>query len=88
MSEFSIKPDSAPSPAMACLEAMYKDITRLQGDTSTTDMVVKCGEQGQMHVHSLVLMARSPVFYNMLTTDMVEKREKVITITDRLIEVV
>ena len=28
------------------------------------------------------------VFYNMLTTDMVEKREKVITITDRVIEVV
>ena len=88
MSEFNIKAESAPSPAMACLEAMYKDITRLQGDISTTDMVVKCGEQGQMHVHSLVLMARSPVFYNMLTTDMVEKREKIVTVPDWDIEVV
>jgi len=82
----SISP--VPGPAMACLEAMYKDITRLLGDTATTDMVVKCGEEGQLRAHSVVLMARSPVFYSMLTTDMVEKREKVINITDWEMEVV
>jgi len=79
---------TVPGPAMDCLEAMYKDITRLLGDTATADMVVKCGEQGQIKAHSLVLMARSPVFYSMLTTDMVEKREKVVKITDWEQEVV
>jgi len=41
-----------------------------------------------LKVHSFVLMARSPVFYLMLTTDMVEKRQKVVTITDWDLEVV
>jgi len=77
-----------PGPAMVCLEAMYNDITRLLGDTDTTDMVVKCGENGMIRVHSLVMMARSPVFYSMLTTDMVEKREKEVNITDWEVEVV
>eukprot|EP00092_Neocalanus_flemingeri_P019832 GFUD01021482.1.p1 GENE.GFUD01021482.1~~GFUD01021482.1.p1 ORF type:complete len:355 (+),score=130.60 GFUD01021482.1:80-1144(+) len=78
----------SPAPAMPCLEAMYKDITKLLGDISTTDMVVRCGELGEIRVHSVVLMARSPVFYSMLTTDMVEKREKVVTINDWELEVV
>jgi len=72
---------------MSSLEAMYKDITNLQGDSETEDMVIKCGEE-QLQVHSLVMMARSPVFYKMLTTDMVEKREKVVTVTDWQMEVV
>eukprot|EP00092_Neocalanus_flemingeri_P022506 GFUD01024407.1.p1 GENE.GFUD01024407.1~~GFUD01024407.1.p1 ORF type:complete len:354 (+),score=127.24 GFUD01024407.1:75-1136(+) len=78
----------SPAPGMPCLEAMYKDITKLLGDISTTDMVVRCGELGEIRVHSVVLMARSPVFYSMLTTDMVEKREKVVTINDWELEVV
>jgi len=78
---------SIPSPSMACLEAMYKDITRLQGDSDTTDMVIKCGDQ-ELKVHSLIMMARSPVFYRMLTTDMVEKKEKIVTLKDWQIEVV
>eukprot|EP00092_Neocalanus_flemingeri_P019833 GFUD01021483.1.p1 GENE.GFUD01021483.1~~GFUD01021483.1.p1 ORF type:complete len:354 (+),score=122.26 GFUD01021483.1:80-1141(+) len=78
----------SPAPTMPCLEAMYKDITKLMADTSTTDMVVRCGELGKIRVHSVVLMARSPVFYSMLTTDMVEKREKVVTINDWELEVV
>ena len=77
-----------PGPAIACLEAMYKDIIRLLGDTDTTDLVLKCGEDRQIRVHSLVMMARSPVFYSMLTTDMVEKREKEVNITDCEVEVV
>ena len=49
---------------MACLEAMYKDITRLQGDGDTSDMIIKCGDE-ELRVHSFVIMARSPVFHRM-----------------------
>ena len=78
---------SIPSPRMACLESMYKDITRLLGDSYTTDMVIKCGDE-ELKVHSLVMMARSHVFYKMLTTEMVEKKEKTVTLKDWQIEVV
>ena len=48
-----------PGPAIICLEAIYKDI-RLLGDTDTSDLVVKCVEDRQIGVHSLLMMA--PVF--------------------------
>jgi len=76
-----------PGPNMTCLEAMYKDITRLQGDSDTTDMIVKCGDE-ELKVHSFVMMARSPVFHRMLTTDMVEKKDKIVTVEDWEVEVV
>ena len=53
------------SPNMACLEAMYEDITRLQGDGDTCDMIIKSGDE-ELRVHSFVMMARSPVFHRML----------------------
>ena len=74
-------------PNMACLEAMYKDITRLHGDHDTSDMVIKCGDE-ELRVHSFVMMARSPVFHRMLTTDMLEKKEKTVTVKDWQVEVV
>ena len=45
-------------------------------------------EDRQIKVHSLVMMARSPVFYSMQITDMVEKREKEVSITVCEVEVV
>ena len=76
-----------PGPNMTCLKAMYKDITRLLGDDETSDMIVKCGEE-ELKVHSFVMMARSPVFHRMLTTDMVEKKDKMVTVKDWQVEVV
>ena len=76
-----------PGPNMTCLQAMYKDITRLLGDSETSDMIVKCGDE-ELKVHSFVMMARSPVFHRMLTTDMVEKKDKMVTVKDWQVEVV
>jgi len=76
-----------PGPSIACLEAMYKDVIRLQGDSDTSDMIVKCGNE-ELKVHSFVMMARSPVFHRMLTTDMVEKKDKMVIVKDCQVEVV
>jgi hypothetical protein len=46
------------SPALPCLEAMYKDIARMLGDEETEDIALVC--QGhRLMVHSFLLCARS-----------------------------
>ena len=65
--------------AVYCLEARYKDLTRLLGDTATAGAGMVCVGS---RLRFTPCMARSPMFYSRLTTDMVEKREMVVTITD------
>ena len=49
------------SPALPCLEAMYKDIARMLGDEETEDIALVC--QGhRIMVHSFLLCARSGTF--------------------------
>jgi len=75
-------------PSVACLQAMYSDIISLYKDNSTADITIKCSDEGEIKVHSMLMMARSPVFHSMLTTEMKEKKEKIIVIEYWGIEVV
>ena len=60
-------------PTLPCLEEMYKDISRMQEDEDTKDLVLVCDKK-RVRVHSFLMLARSPVFRSMLTIDMEERR--------------
>ena len=50
-----------------------EDISRMQEDEDTKDIVLVCDKK-RVRVHSFILLARSPVFRTMLTSDMEERR--------------
>jgi len=61
--------------------ALTKDLKTLLNDEETSDLKILVGEK-VFYCHKNIYMCRSPVFKTMLTTDMKEKSENSVTITD------
>ena len=66
---------------MSCIQSMVNDFGKLFLDSNTSDIVLICkGEE--INAHRLVLGARSPVFYAMLQSKMMESKSREIKIDD------
>jgi len=60
---------------------LMKELMNLINDEETSDLKVLVGEK-VFYCHKIIFMCRSPVFKTMFTTDMKEKSENSVTITD------
>jgi hypothetical protein len=58
------------SPVLA---ALLENLSTLQQDVDSTDVSLVC-EDGEVRAHSIIIGARSPVFFKMMKHDMMEKK--------------
>jgi len=68
-------------PVEDTCKALKKELKKLINDKETSDLKVLVGEK-VFYCHKIIFMSRSPVFKTMLTTNMKEKSESSVTITD------
>jgi len=57
---------------MAAMNPVLEDLSKLLQDTSSCDFTLRCTEGEKVQVHRLILSARSPVFKDIIETDMKE----------------